>query len=564
MFETYAPDFDVKIQGLTLGADVRRLVTSVTYDNHLDQADMFRIELADPGTKLIDSSLFATGKMVEIALGYSGKLHPMIMGEVAALEPSFPAGGVPSVAIIGYDRSQRMRHNRPSRPPFVEVNDSLIAAQIAAENRLIPLVDPSPRAPRSSVPQNSSDFALLQDLARRNGFEVFVRFDKLYFRFPRPQLQRVSLEWGRTLASFSPRLSTSGQARIQVIRGYNEELAQTIVSLLPAAAAGGFEGVVERIGSQFADALFELGRRTISDQQVDNPLDAAALARSLLEQLLEGLYEGSGSCIGNPDLRAGDQVEIIGVGKRFSGVYKLRQVTHTVSDQGYETRFEVAQRYTSTLLESLRDKLVEKPPPNHPPPVPGVAIARVENNVDPLGLGRVQLSYPFLSDVNLSGWARVAAFAAGGGANAYFLPGRGDEVLVAFLQGDLQKPVVLGSLWSAQRRPPETNFDGLNRIRTITTQAGHTLRFDDTAGAESVTVEAAGGGKIVIQAGGTVTVEAAGKLTLHGPSIQINADKDATISAGSIKLTTGPTTSLTMDGTNVKVVLPAAGTLDVR
>src|SRR5262249_30917076 len=147
--------------------------------------------------------------------------------------------GAPRLSIQGYDRSYRMRRNTPPRPPFLMLNDSLIAAEVAADNLLIPVVDPSPLPPQPSVLQNGSDFALLEKLATRNGFEVYVRFDRLYFRFPRPQTERVVLERGRNLISFQPRLSTAQLAGIQVIRGYNEELAETIVAVLPAIALGG-------------------------------------------------------------------------------------------------------------------------------------------------------------------------------------------------------------------------------------------------------------------------------------------------------------------------------------
>ena len=171
---------------------------------------------------------------------------------------------------------------------------------------------------------------LLQELADRNYFQVFVRWDKLYFRFPRPQLEMTVLEWGKNLISFSPRLSLSGQHGIQVVQSYNYKLAQTIVSVLPAlAVASDFEDIIERLGSAAVDQLVELGRYVSRGEQVSDHLEGAALAKSILQQLLEGLYEGSGSCIGMPQLRAGDMIEIRGVGKRFSGKYRLRRVTHT-------------------------------------------------------------------------------------------------------------------------------------------------------------------------------------------------------------------------------------------
>jgi phage protein D len=485
MHSYYAPDFAVKIEGLTLAADVRNAVIDLTYDNNLDTADMFTLRLNNADLRLTDSALFDVGKTVEIHMGYAGELEPMMLGEITAINPSFPESGAPTLNVTGYDKSHRLRHNRPSRFTFKYMNDSVIAAQIAAENLLIPVIDPAPMPPRESVQQTGSDWAFLKELAARNFFQVYVYWDRLYFRFPRPQTEMVTLEWGKNLSSFSPRLSTSAQFGIQIIRGYDYKLAQNIIAILPAISLGSdLDNIVERLGSSFVEQLVKLGRNVIRDQPVDNYFDATVLAKSILKQLLEGLYEGSGSCIGIPQLRAGDMVNISGLGKRFSGNYTLRKVTHTINEGGYRTQFEVTQKFTSSLLETLRKKISETPSPNRQEPVSGVVIGKVENNVDPEGLGRVQLSFPHLSDINLSNWARIATLAAGGRPGGswgtYFLPDRGDEVLVVFERGDINKPIVIGSLWNGVARPPVQHVDGQNRIRLIKTKAGHTLEFDDT------------------------------------------------------------------------------------
>ena len=480
----YAPDFDVKIQGLSIAADVRNAVIDLTYDNNVDTADMFTLQLNNADLRFTDSPLFNVGKKVEIYMGYVGELKPMMLGEISAITPSFPSGGAPTISITGYDKSHRMRNNQPARFTFKYMNDSAIAARIAAENLLIPIVDPAPMPPRESVQQTGSDWALLKELAERNSFQVYVRWDKLYFRLPRPQTERVTLEWGKNLTSFTPRLSTSTQFGIQVIRGYDYKLAQKIVAIIPAFALGSdLDNIIESLGSSFIEQLVKLGRNVIRDQPVDNYIDATILAKSILKQILQGLYEGSGNCIGFPSLRAGYKVKITGIGKRFSGNYTLSKVTHTINESGYQTNFEITQKNTTNLLQLLRNKINESPSPNRQEPINGVVIGKVENNIDLEGLGRVQLSFPHLSDVNLSNWARIATLMAGGSlANSwgtYFLPDIGDEVLVVFERGDINKPIVIGCLWNGRARPPEKNL-GLNEKKVIKTRTGQTIVFDDT------------------------------------------------------------------------------------
>lgn len=497
----YVPDFAVKIEGLTLAADIRNAVTSLTYDNNMETADMFSLQINNADLRFTDSALFDVGKTVEIHMGYAGKLEPMMLGEITAISPSFPQSGPPMITVTGYDKSHRLRHNSPARATFKYVNDSVIAAQIAAENLLIPVIDPAPMPPRESVQQTSSDWAFLKELAKRNFFQLYVDWDKLYFRLPRPQTEMVELEWGKNLSSFSPRLSTSGQSGIQVIRSYDYKLAQTIVSILPVVALDtDLDNIIERLGSAFVDQLLTLGRYVVRDQPIKNHFEAAVFAKSILQELLEGLYEGSGSCIGLPHLRAGQTVRISGLGKRFSGTYRLSKVTHTIDGSGYRTSFDVTQKATNSLLQSLRHRIANSPSPNEQEAVSGVVVGKVENNVDPENLGRVQLSFPHLSDVNISEWARIATTFAGGaptsqGHGTYFLPDRGDEVLVTFERGDINSPIVIGALWNGQARPPETNT-GPNFKKMIRLKSGMQIVFDETTGRENLLIEDKAGNSI--------------------------------------------------------------------
>ncbi len=525
----YAPNFEIRISGLTLAADITNQVIGVTYDNNLDMADMFAVVMRNADNRLLDSALFDLGKTVEIHMGYGHDLRPMMLGDITSIEPSFPENGAPALKIGGYDKSYKLRHNQPDRAPYQYIPDSAIAARIAAEAGLIPVVDPSPIFHRKKITQTGSDMAFLKDRARANFFEVFVNWDKLYFRFPRPQTEAYVLEWGKNLSSFSPRISSAGQAGLQVIRGYNEELAETIVAFAMAMDFNP-ENIIEKLGSSALDLLLSLGRRVIRDKPLESPVDATVLAKSILQEILEGLYEGSGSCIGIPELQAGKQIMIRGVGKRFSGAYRLRKVTHTIDDGGYRTSFEVTQRSGASLLQLLRKSLNESPSPNEREKFYGVAVGKVTKNVDSeegVPLGRVQVTFPWLSDTVQSGWARCAAPMAGPDVGMFFLPEVGDEVLVSFEHGDLSRPVVLGGLWNSKQRPPVAHTDGLNSIRMVKTKS-HTITLDDTEGAENIVINDKGGSEITMKADGSVTISAKKDMTLTAKgTITLDANKVA-------------------------------------
>ncbi|GAA4842611.1 VgrG-related protein [Saccharopolyspora rosea] len=530
----YAPRFEVRIAGLTMAADLAAQVLSVVVDSDLDLAGSFTLVLRNRDNAVLDSPLLDPGKTVEIHLGYGDDLAPAFLGEITSVEPSFPQDGPPTVRVSGYDKSYRMRHNQPEPTEYTIADDSLIAARLAVENGLVPVVDPTPALPEKVV-QAESDMAFLKTRAQRYFFDVYVEWDRLHFQFPRPQPAAHVLEWGRNLSSFSPRISAAGLAGLQVVRGYNQELAQTVRAAVPTADLDP-DVLVERLGSAAADLLGSLVREGLRTQAVDNPLDAALLARSLLEDLLDGLYEGDGSCIGLPDLAAGKYVEIRGVGKRFGGIYRLRKVTHRIDGGGFATDFSITQRCGSSLVGLLRKDMTEQPPPDRPERFYGVVVGEVQENrelVDTpptVPIGRVKVSFPGLSDRFTSGWAPCARPMGGKGMGFYALPEPGEQVLVAFEHGDLARPYVLGSLWNDGQEPPSSNVDGENNLRLLRSRAGHTITFDDTLGTGALTIEDAAGstitldaqnGSITLSARTDLTIEADGTITLRASQVDV-------------------------------------------
>lgn len=189
------------------------------------------------------------------------------------------------------------------------------------------------------------------------------------------------------------------------------------------------------------------------------------------------------------------------------------------------------------MSESLLDLLL---PPDEKltDRIYGVVIGIVTNNDDPDGLGRVKVRFPWLSDSNESGWARVASLMAGPGRGAYFLPEIDDEVLVAFEHGDVRFPYVLGGLWNGKDALPEsTVLDGDGHVvkHVIKSRSGLLICFDDTDGGEQVVIVDKDGknsivldhsaNTITIQADGDITLQSTqGKIILKGQSIEITSE----------------------------------------
>lgn len=169
--------------------------------------------------------------------------------------------------------------------------------------------------------------------------------------------------------------------------------------------------------------------------------------------------------------------------------------------------------------------------------------ALVTDNLDPDGQGRVKIKLPWAIDQEggeYEAWARLATLMAGNNRGTWFLPEIGDEVLVTFLEGDPDRPVVIGSLWNGQDAPP-TTADSDNNIKSIVSRHGIRITLDDRQDEERLTLETPAGQKILLKDGphaieisdssgnsirlepSGISIDASARITLTGSAVEISA-----------------------------------------
>ncbi|OGO17716.1 MAG: phage tail protein, partial [Chloroflexi bacterium RBG_16_48_7] len=179
-----------------------------------------------------------------------------------------------------------------------------------------------------------------------------------------------------------------------------------------------------------------------------------------------------------------------------------------------------------------------------------VVVGIVTNNQDTDGMARVKVRFPWLAEDAESNWIRIASPMAGNGRGMIFLPEVDDEVLIAFENGDLNRPYVLGALWNGEDNPPETNSDGHNNIRKIRSRSGHEIVFndDDTAHHEKIEIHTNAGHIITMDdSSGAEKIEIKDKTGNN--SIKLDSVQNAISITGSTKVTVdAPTVELTSQG----------------
>ena len=340
----YAPNYHVLIDGKDILREHFIEITNVSFEDTLEGADNFSFSISDPGIECIDSDLFEPGTEVEIKMGYGDQLATMIVGEITSLSSDFPIDGTPQLEVSGFDLSHQFRGVNMLEP-FRDKTDSEIVEKIvdAAKHKLRKEIDPTKTKHRLAVQdEDKTVYQFIEDLAARNFFEFFVKERTLYFRRPgRGRSEIVTLKYGVSLLSFNPELNTANQVSEVTVRGCSEARA-----VIVGRARHGSEearGSDESSGGDMVEDQYGTVEERIMDRPVFTQQEADTLARSILNRLSEGLITGRAECIGIPELRAGENIRLEGLGSKFSRKYYIAGTTHTISNSGYSTSFNIKE-----------------------------------------------------------------------------------------------------------------------------------------------------------------------------------------------------------------------------
>jgi phage protein D/phage baseplate assembly protein gpV len=533
----YVPTLALRVGGRPLEPDLARRVTSVSVTQLQNLPGSFSIQLYDPKLELVEpqAGRFTEGTEVEIQLGYVGRTRKLLTGRVAAVSAEFPESGPPVLRVDGFDLLHDLTRGTVHRVFAASGSgrpDSQVVAEIARnEMGLGAVVDSTPdrRVPR--VQHNEDNLTFVQKLAAANGFLLWVQDRTLHFQRQRPAPNTIRLTRGRNLRSFTPRLSTSGQVESVEVHGWDSVQKQKFWVRVDLNA----DGLAPSGRRLLARGAGGRSKRVHEDPTVSSVQEARALAEQMAAGWRRALITGEGSCVGDPDLQVGTRLELRGVG-RFSGTYTVTQVTHTLGESGYQTTFQVNG---GTGMAGPFEDLEPSGEGRLLGAIPGV----VTDNNDDERRGRVKVRLPGLAG-DTEHWARLATMMAGKDQGSFFLPQVGDEVLVAFEQGEVGSAFVVGALWNGRDQQPDANP---NNLRFLQSRSGHLLRMDDTEQAEKLElIDASGNSSVVLDtASGKLTITAAkdlvlqaphGTIRLEGSDLVVNAKNRVSISGNQVEV----------------------------
>jgi phage protein D len=360
----YAPDFKLEIEGVELNPDTRGDVLEVKVVMDMENLTSFELSINNWDDEVLDfkysdGDQFTPGNQVHVQLGYADRLISMVTGKITTLTPRFPESGQPTLGVSGLDNMLLLRDRHPvdsDTRQWLQMQDWQIAQEIAQRNNLrFQATEDGPTQDRV-LQRNLDDAQFVMERAKRIDFDCFVHTDPqsgestLHFERPTDARDQAStriyqFRWGESLIAFTPTLTTARQVARVSVRGWDPRTKQPIVGRASKSDLPGTPGGGGTSGPEIAEKKLGAKQEVVVDAPVDSQEEADARARELLLKRAYDYITGTGQCIGLPDLRPGDNVELLALGQRFSGTYYVKKVEHTLGASGYHTQFEVRKIY---------------------------------------------------------------------------------------------------------------------------------------------------------------------------------------------------------------------------
>lgn len=225
------------------------------------------------------------------------------------------------------------------------------------------------------------------------------------------------------------------------------------------------------------------------------------------------------------------------------GSYILLEVTHEVVDDTQTTGSGGGESYRNRFVCVPADVVIRPAPMHKRPVMPGPQTAVVvgpegeEIYMDELGRIKVQFHWDREGqrDENSSCFLRVAQSWAGNQWGASFIPRIGHEVVVDFLDGDPDRPLVVGSVYNGKNKPVYSSKTQSGIKTRSTKNAGpdnyNELRFEDKKDAEQILLHAERDYDVEVEHNQTLTVDNDRTKTVRNDERSlIENDRDKTVS----------------------------------
>lgn len=505
-------------------------------------------QMGAPGLISLDDSRDFVGKTLTASFGHSAEGMQNFVGLVTKVGLSQSHGYHGVLIVSGYsptiliDRGQDLGSYLDK-----DLNEIVkLATKDTPANDLKVVAN----ATRSSsidyiIQYKESDFAFLNRLSAE--YHEWFFYDGKQLHFGKPDTQKeIALFYGRDVQEMQYAMEI---APIKNKRfSYNPKQDE----MLQSESSGSVEGTPDLSHAVKASNLtFSKTFNQPSLIRVDNSSDISSHVeneeKANVSELLKVTAKGdnAGLSIGGiAEITMSLRKELVFISESL-GKFLITSIKHHIDENGkYHNTFEGKVSTTERILVK-----------NFGKPQPDMQLADVIDNNDPKGQGRIKVQFKWECLTNdVTEWLRVVTPSAGvgdrGNNRGYFaIPEIDDQVMIAFEEGNIARPVVMGSVYHSASVDSSTLIK--NHLKSIITRSGHLVEFDDDPNTQGIKITDIHQNIIHIDTkGNNITITALENMTLNCKNMQINVEENMDMKVGkdqSVSIGNNQTTSVSKD-----------------
>jgi len=358
---------------------------------------------------------------------------------------------------------------------------------------------------------NETSFNFLKRLSARYG--QWFYFDGMRMQYGQTSQTKIKLINGASLHSF--KIQTTMASHKISLAGYNYNNAEGIRNSAGRTLAGSKDSFASVIGFNqgcVAQPELRIGAYTNNAQNKEE-----------IDEMVKLQTAGSDA---NTVYYSGISYLPLGLGQVFTIVNKTVEHELIVIEATHHS--EVHGNYTCEFKAIPADVSAPHYTDVHAFAKAETQPARIKDNNDPEGLGRVRVEFYWASGSTSSEWMRMIQPHSGAGKGFYFIPEIGEEVLVGFEGGNAQNPYVMGAHYNGKESSGYNTPE--NDIKAIHTRSGHIIKFTEE---ESIIITDKIGNEIRLDTvEGNINITAPKVITLTATDIIMNASQNITTTAG--------------------------------
>jgi Rhs element Vgr protein len=477
-----------------------------------------------------DLDTFAPGKEIVISAGYGSEAAVVFQGVIVRHGIKIGRNNEARLQIECKHKAVALTIGKKNAN-YVNLKDSEIISQLVSPCGVTADVTTTETQHKEIVQYYSTDWDFMVSRAEANGLLVIPDDTTVIVKAPQTETNAVlKVTYGLDLMSFQADIDARTQLQ-SVVGAAWDPATQAVVQQTTTPVSLYKQGDLDAatLGKIAGPASYRL--QTPVPLETDE-LKAWTAARQMKAALAK--IRGKMTFQGNAAAKPGAMIELVGVGKRFSGSVFVSAVNHAIRDGNWitEVEFGMAQEWFSEQYgsDTSASGLV--------PGAVGLQIGVVKKlDEDPEGHYKIQVEIPVLQAQTVGVWARLASFYGSSGAGAFFIPEINDEVVIGYLNNDPSHPVVLGSLYSSQHKMPY-ELTAENYTKALWTKGLLKVVFDDEK--KVITIITPQKNSIVLSDDAKsicLTDQNNNKIEMNPDGVLIDSPKDIVIKAkGNVKI----------------------------